>query len=53
MLNRDGRPRPDIFGKDSLHMNAKGYSIWQKKLRKSYNKPPKKFLNFLGAFYGK
>lgn len=34
MLNRDGRPKPDIFGKDSLHMNAKGYSIWQKKLRK-------------------
>lgn len=30
MLDKDGRPIPVIFGPDSLHMNAKGYEIWQK-----------------------
>lgn len=30
MLLPDGKPRPDIFLSDSLHMNEKGYAIWQK-----------------------
>jgi lysophospholipase L1-like esterase len=30
MLNADGTPMQDIFVKDNLHMNAKGYAIWQK-----------------------
>jgi len=30
MLNPDGSVMADIFLEDSLHMNAKGYSIWQK-----------------------
>lgn len=30
MLNPDGTPLKDIFGPDNLHMNAKGYAIWQK-----------------------
>ena len=30
MLNKDGKPMPDIFSEDNLHMNAKGYHIWQK-----------------------
>lgn len=30
MLNQDGTPMKDIFLEDSLHMNAKGYAIWQK-----------------------
>jgi len=30
MLNKDGQPIPEIFLADSLHMNAKGYAIWQK-----------------------
>jgi lysophospholipase L1-like esterase len=30
MLGRDGRPRPDIFQEDRLHMNEKGYEIWTK-----------------------
>jgi lysophospholipase L1-like esterase len=30
MLNKDGTPIGAIFTKDSLHMNAKGYKIWQK-----------------------
>ena len=32
MLLPDGRPMPEIFLKDSLHMNAKGYTIWQKEI---------------------
>jgi len=30
MLGEDGKPMPDIFLGDNLHMNAKGYAIWQK-----------------------
>lgn len=30
MLGPDGKPVPDIFVGDNLHMNAKGYAIWQK-----------------------
>lgn len=30
MLGADGKPMPDIFVGDKLHMNAKGYAIWQK-----------------------
>ncbi|MEO7394957.1 MAG: hypothetical protein ABIU11_08415 [Chitinophagaceae bacterium] len=30
MLGTDGRPLPNIFLTDSLHMNARGYAIWQK-----------------------
>jgi lysophospholipase L1-like esterase len=29
MLNADGSPREELFVQDRLHMNAKGYSIWQ------------------------
>lgn len=28
MLGVDGRPLPDIFAPDQLHMNPKGYAIW-------------------------
>lgn len=30
MLDGDGNPMKDIFLSDNLHMNAKGYAIWQK-----------------------
>ena len=30
MLKSNGTPMPDIFLVDNLHMNAKGYAIWQK-----------------------
>jgi lysophospholipase L1-like esterase len=30
MLNNEGKPMDDIFKEDKLHMNAKGYAIWQK-----------------------
>ena len=33
MLNAEGRPIPDIFESDSLHMNAGGYKIWQKEIQ--------------------
>ncbi len=29
MLKPDGHPMDDIFRADKLHMNAKGYLIWQ------------------------
>jgi lysophospholipase L1-like esterase len=32
MLKPDGSPMTDIFVEDNLHMNAKGYAIWQKLL---------------------
>lgn len=32
MLRRDGKPKPDIFIQDSLHMNRQGYQIWKKKI---------------------
>jgi len=33
MLNAYGQPMPEIFLEDSLHMNAKGYAIWQKEIQ--------------------
>lgn len=30
MLDASGGPRSDIFIDDSLHLNAKGYALWQK-----------------------
>ncbi len=30
MLGKNGEPIKDIFLEDNLHMNAKGYAIWQK-----------------------
>ncbi len=30
MLGADGKPLPDIYADDQLHMNAKGYAIWTK-----------------------
>jgi lysophospholipase L1-like esterase len=33
MVTKDGKPRRDLFQKDMLHMNAKGYAIWERILR--------------------
>ena len=33
MLNEAGEPMPEIFLEDSLHMNAKGYAIWQETIK--------------------
>lgn len=32
MLGADGKPLPDIYVADNLHMNAKGYRIWKENL---------------------
>lgn len=34
MLNANNTPMEDIFLEDNLHMNAKGYSIWAKQIKK-------------------
>jgi lysophospholipase L1-like esterase len=34
MLGPDGKPMPDIFVADRLHMNEKGYAIWKRELAK-------------------
>ena len=33
MLAANKKPRPEIFIEDSLHMNKKGYQIWQKAIK--------------------
>jgi len=37
MLNENGKPKKDIFIKDGLHLNEKGYEIWTKILKKFLN----------------
>ena len=37
MLGADGKPKPDLFLGDGLHMNAKGYVIWRDILRPYLN----------------
>ena len=32
MLNKAGTPQEDLFIQDKLHMNAKGYAIWKRKI---------------------
>jgi lysophospholipase L1-like esterase len=32
MLTADGKLMPEIYVEDKLHMNAKGYAIWQKEI---------------------
>jgi lysophospholipase L1-like esterase len=33
MLNEDGTPKAELFIEDNLHMNSKGYSIWQRSIK--------------------
>lgn len=33
MLDEEGQPRPELFVKDMLHMNEKGYAIWVEVLK--------------------
>jgi lysophospholipase L1-like esterase len=33
MLLPTGRPKPELFTEDSLHMNSNGYKIWQQQLK--------------------
>lgn len=34
MLNGEGNPKTDLFVKDGLHLNEKGYDLWAKELSK-------------------
>jgi hypothetical protein len=29
MLTKDGKPRPELFVEDRLHMNRQGYELWK------------------------
>jgi lysophospholipase L1-like esterase len=42
LLGPDGRPRPELFMKDRLHLNAKGYEIWTALLRPLLESDPSK-----------
>jgi len=33
MLDKDGKPRPEIFKSDGLHLNEEGYKLWSDLLR--------------------
>lgn len=35
MLGADGKPTPDLFQKDGLHMTAKGYELWTAAVEKA------------------
>jgi len=39
MLTSGGKPMEDIFESDKLHMNSRGYAIWQKVLLPYLDKP--------------
>jgi lysophospholipase L1-like esterase len=41
MLDENGKPMPDIFLDDNLHMNPKGYHIWQKAIEPYLQKDKK------------
>ena len=28
MLGEDGKPKPELFVPDGIHLNAKGYALW-------------------------
>jgi lysophospholipase L1-like esterase len=32
MLGEDGKPKPELFVKDGLHMTSAGYEVWNKLL---------------------
>lgn len=33
MLGKDGKPRPELFLEDGLHLNAEGYALWTSVIR--------------------
>lgn len=33
MLDTNGKPRPELFGEDQLHMNPQGYAIWKEAIQ--------------------
>ncbi|MDB4724495.1 SGNH/GDSL hydrolase family protein [bacterium] len=39
MIGSDGKPRQDLFLKDGLHINAKGYQIWSDRVKRELARP--------------
>jgi cephalosporin-C deacetylase-like acetyl esterase/lysophospholipase L1-like esterase len=39
LLGKDGKPRPELFRKDGLHLNDKGYEVWASVLRPIISSP--------------
>lgn len=39
MLGADGRPRPELYQSDSLHMTAAGYAIWRARVAPMLHQP--------------
>jgi lysophospholipase L1-like esterase len=37
MLDKEGRPRAELFQADNLHLNAKGYELWTRLVRPYLN----------------
>lgn len=48
MLGSDGRPRPDIFMPDRLHMNAEGYKLWTHDIAPHLTPEPKPAVSAAG-----
>jgi lysophospholipase L1-like esterase len=42
MLGDDGKPRPELFRDDGLHLNNKGYALWDEVLCKRLNEATKR-----------
>lgn len=42
MLGDDGKPRPDLFVADGLHLSAKGYELWVRLLKPHLEAPASK-----------
>lgn len=40
MMGADGRPRPELFRADRLHMNDAGYALWQSVIAAQLMAPP-------------
>jgi lysophospholipase L1-like esterase len=40
LLGKDGKPRPELFVKDGLHLSAKGYRLWTEKVRPLLERRP-------------
>lgn len=41
MLGKDGKPRPDLFAKDGLHLNKAGYREWNAVVKRWLERFPK------------
>ena len=49
MLGETGMPKPEIFKKDMLHMNEKGYALWTDVVMDQVGRHELKFENKGGA----